>query len=177
MASFNVADEVRSACETIAPTLATNGNCLTLDIDPNLSIIHSDSFKFGQCVLNLLSNACKFTKDGTIKVKLWQGIGTRQDQVFVSVTDSGLGMTPDQVKGLFQPFTQADASITRKFGGTGLGLSLSRSLAQLMGGDISVTSALGKGSCFQLSITPEWIDACSVEMSQADRPLIVGRAA
>jgi signal transduction histidine kinase len=154
MVSFNVGAEVITACDTIRPTLEANGNCLKLDIDHDLGEITSDGFKFGQCVLNLLSNAAKFTKDGTISVKLWRGRGLACDQVLVSVTDTGLGMTAEQVKALFKPFTQADASITRKFGGTGLGLSLSRSLAQLMGGDISVTSVLGRGSCFQLAIRP-----------------------
>jgi signal transduction histidine kinase len=149
---FDMCNEVRAACETVRPAIEANGNKLIIEIDPYLGPVTSDSFKLGQCVLNLLSNAAKFTKDGTIIAKAWRGIESQRDMVFVSVTDTGLGMTPAQVGGLFQAFTQADASITRRFGGTGLGLSLTRSLARLMGGDVDVVSRLNEGSCFTLSI-------------------------
>jgi signal transduction histidine kinase len=155
--TFDIGDEVRTACDTLRPAIEFNGNCLTIDIDPSLTTAGSDSFKFGQCILNLLSNATKFTKDGTITVKAWRGFGATQGQLLVSVTDTGVGMTLEQVKALFKPFNQADSSVTRKFGGTGLGLSLSRSLALLMGGDITVTSVAGKGSCFTLAICPQTI--------------------
>jgi signal transduction histidine kinase len=155
--TFDIGDEVRTACDTIRPAIEANGNQLLVEIDNSLTTASSDSFKFGQCILNLLSNATKFTKHGSITVKAWRGFGATSGQILVSVTDTGVGMTLDQVKALFKPFTQADNSITRKFGGTGLGLSLSRSLAQLMGGDIAVTSVAGKGSCFTLSICPQSI--------------------
>lgn len=155
--TFDVADEIITACDTIGPATEVNGNKIVIDLDPSLQFIRSDAFKFGQCALNLLSNANKFTKDGTITVKLWQGTKTQRDMVFVSVTDTGIGMTPAQAGSLFRAFTQADATITRRFGGTGLGLALSRSLARLLGGDIAVTSCLGSGSCFTLSIKPEAI--------------------
>jgi signal transduction histidine kinase len=150
--SFNLADEVRQACETVRPAIEANGNKLQIEIDPYIGDVASDSFKLGQCVLNLLSNAAKFTKDGTIVARAWRGIEAQRDMVFVSITDTGLGMTPAQMGGLFQAFTQADNSITRRFGGTGLGLSLTRSLARLLGGDIDVISRLNEGSCFTLSI-------------------------
>jgi signal transduction histidine kinase len=151
-APFDIENEVRQACETVRPTIEANGNKLVIKIEPNIGEGASDAFKFGQCVLNLLSNAAKFTKDGTIAVAAWRGVGAKSDLLFVSVTDTGVGMTPAQVGGLFQAFTQADASITRRFGGTGLGLSLTRSLARLMGGDVDVTSQPAKGSCFVVSI-------------------------
>jgi signal transduction histidine kinase len=163
--TFDFNKEVALAAETIRPSAETNGNTLQLDLDPTLGVVEGDSFKLGQCVLNLLSNANKFTKDGKILVKTWRGAGAKADQVFVSVTDTGIGMSLDQVKLLFKPFTQADNSITRKFGGTGLGLSLSRSLARLMGGDIAVTSAVNKGSCFQLSITPRRIETHFIQQA------------
>jgi signal transduction histidine kinase len=156
--TFNVGDEVRTACDTLRPAIEANNNKLDVHIDPRLSTASSDAFKFGQCILNLLSNATKFTKNGTITVRAWRGLGATEGQILVSVTDTGVGMTLDQVKALFKPFSQADNTITRKFGGTGLGLSLSRSLAQLMGGDITVTSMAGKGSCFTLSISPQKLD-------------------
>jgi signal transduction histidine kinase len=151
-ALFDVGGEVRTACETVRPSIEGNGNELEIEIDPYLGLIENDAFKFGQCVLNLLSNAAKFTTNGKVIVKAWRGFGPERDTVFVSVTDTGVGMTPAQVGGLFQPFAQADTSITRRFGGTGLGLSLTRSLAQLLGGEVDVTSQMGQGSCFTLSI-------------------------
>lgn len=152
--TFDVGGEVQKACETITPSAEANGNKVSVEIDPTLSTADGDGFKFGQCILNLLSNAAKFTKDGTINVKAWRGSGAKTGQILVSITDTGVGMSLDQVKALFKPFSQADNSITRKYGGTGLGLSLSRSLAQLMGGDITLASVPGKGSCFTLSICP-----------------------
>jgi signal transduction histidine kinase len=155
IAPFCVEDEVRQACETVRQAIEANGNKLIIEIDPFIGRTQSDAFKFGQCVLNLLSNAAKFTKDGTVTAKAWRGIDAQRDIVFVSITDTGLGMTPAQVGGLFQAFTQADTSITRRFGGTGLGLSLTRSLARLMGGDVDAESQLGRGSCFTLSISSQ----------------------
>jgi signal transduction histidine kinase len=172
--TFNVSDEVTTACETLRPAVEANGNKLIIELDSHLNTANSDSFKFGQCILNLLSNAAKFTKDGSICVKAWQGFGPTRDKIFVSVTDTGMGMTPAQVGALFHPFTQADDTITRKFGGTGLGLSLSRSLAQLMGGTIEVTSVEGQGSCFTLSIRPAAIDGeiiKAVEEEPIARPM------
>jgi signal transduction histidine kinase len=153
IADFNVRDEVIMACETLRPAIEAGGNKLTIEFDPKLTTATADAFKFGQCLLNLLSNASKFTKDGTIQVKAWQEASATHDQIYVSVTDTGLGMTPDQVQRIFSRFSQADGSITRKYGGTGLGLALSRSLARMMGGDIQVLSRYGEGSCFTLSIS------------------------
>lgn len=169
ISSFNLETEVRQACETVRPAIESNGNKLVLEIDPYIGEVGSDAFKLGQCVLNLLSNAAKFTKEGTIITKAWRGIGGQSDMVFVSVTDTGLGMTPAQVGGLFQPFTQADNSITRRFGGTGLGLSLTRSLARLMGGDVDVVSRLNDGSCFTISIKCHSSDTAQNE--PRDQPL------
>jgi signal transduction histidine kinase len=164
IAPFCVEDEVRQACETVRQAIEANGNKLNIEIDPFIGQTQSDAFKFGQCVLNLLSNAAKFTKDGTVTAKAWRGISAQRDMVFVSITDTGIGMTPAQVGGLFQAFSQADTSITRRFGGTGLGLSLTRSLARLMGGDIDVESWPDKGSCFTLSIACQ--DAATAQNDQ-----------
>jgi signal transduction histidine kinase len=166
IAQFCVEDEVRQACETVRQAIEANGNRLNIEIDPFIGQTQSDAFKFGQCVLNLLSNAAKFTKDGTVTAKAWRGIEAQRDMVFVSITDTGIGMTPAQVGGLFQAFSQADTSITRRFGGTGLGLSLTRSLARLMGGDIDVESWPDKGSCFTLSIACQ--EAVAVRHDQGE---------
>jgi signal transduction histidine kinase len=167
IAPFSVEDEVRGACETVRQAIEANGNKLVVEIDPYIGEVASDAFKFGQCVLNLLSNAAKFTKDGTVTTKAWRGIGADRDTIFVSITDTGLGMTPAQVGGLFQAFNQADTSITRRFGGTGLGLSLTRSLARLMGGDVDVTSRPGEGSCFTVTIKSHAVFVQTIEPGQA----------
>jgi signal transduction histidine kinase len=101
--AFDVDKEVRAACETVRAAIEGNGNKLVIEIDPYIEVVHSDAFKFGQCILNLLSNSAKFTKDGSVVVKAWRGFAAQRDFVFVSVTDTGMGMTSAQVGGLFQP--------------------------------------------------------------------------
>src|SRR5207253_746830 len=105
-----------------------------------------------QCVLNLIGNACKFTKDGVVKVVARRVADATGDMLRVAVTDTGIGMTPEQVSRLFQPFTQVDSSAGRKFGGTGLGLAISQKLCDAMGGQITVESESGKGSTFTMTI-------------------------
>src|SRR5207253_5886323 len=110
---------------------------------------------------NLLSNACKFTERGAITLAVARetdhdnGRGAGTDWITFSVTDSGIGMNPEQLGRLFQPFTQADTSTQRRYGGTGLGLALSQRLCRLMGGDIGVESAPGQGSTFTVRLPAE----------------------
>ena len=129
---------------------------LTLEITfqgPIPHLIHSDPTRLRQILVNLLGNAVKFTETGKIGVRITdEGAGSPNIVLRVDVIDSGIGMTPEQLERLFQPFTQGDDSITRKYGGTGLGLTISRRLAQLLNGDICVTSELGIGSTFTLKI-------------------------
>ena len=108
--------------------------------------------KVRQVLLNLLSNAAKFTEHGTITLKISRERIDEQEWVCFKVADTGIGMTPEQVSNLFQAFTQADASTTRKYGGTGLGLALSQRLCRLMGGDITVVSEPGIGSTFTIRL-------------------------
>src|SRR5262249_19326848 len=104
-----------------------------------------------QILLNLLSNACKFTKGG--EVTLWaRRVANGRDWIELAVADSGIGMTPEQQAKLFEEFTQADSSTARQYGGTGLGLAITRKLARMMGGDVTVTSELGKGSVFTVRL-------------------------
>jgi signal transduction histidine kinase len=133
---------------TMTATLAAEkGNELVLEL-ANLGTADVDDTKVRQCLFNLLSNACKFTNNGTVRLE-----GYRNDDVLTFlVQDTGIGMTPEQLGKLFQPFVQADSSTTRKFGGTGLGLTITRELARLMGGDVTVTSIPGVGSTFVLSL-------------------------
>lgn len=148
-------EEVLQASLLPTQTSASNKRLeVLLYIDPELSFCRQpkllgDSVRIGQVLLNLLSNAIKFTERGYIVVDV--NVMDRQDTLWtvaIRVEDTGIGMSEDQVTKLFQEFTQADASTTRKYGGTGLGLAISRNLARLMGGDLTVTSEQGKGSCF-----------------------------
>ena len=106
----------------------------------------------------MMSNANKFTERGTITVDARQGQRGGLDWVTIAVTDTGIGMTAEQMGKLFQEFSQADASTTRKYGGTGLGLAISKRVCQMMGGDISVTSVPGRGSTFTIRL-PRIVDA------------------
>ncbi|WP_110513345.1 sensor histidine kinase [Herpetosiphon llansteffanensis] len=130
------------------PQIAKNNNRLVLDIAENVGLMHSDVQKLRQILLNLLSNAAKFTQQGTITLRV------RRDGNWLhfEVADSGIGMSSEQVAKLFQPFVQAEQSTAARFGGTGLGLAISRSLAKLLGGDVMVESVQGQGSCFQLIV-------------------------
>jgi len=104
-----------------------------------------------QILFNLLSNACKFTKEGEVKLKARRLVDGR-DWIEVAVADSGIGMTPEQQAKLFGEFSQADASTAQRFGGTGLGLAITRKLARMMGGDVTVKSEPGKGSVFTVRL-------------------------
>jgi signal transduction histidine kinase/CheY-like chemotaxis protein/HPt (histidine-containing phosphotransfer) domain-containing protein len=114
--------------------------------------IQTDALRVKQILINLIGNAIKFTKSGSIELKLSRQVQYFSHTIKFDVTDTGVGMTDEQTRRLFQPFTQADESTTRKFGGTGLGLTISKRLAKLLGGDIDVTSTPGRGSTFSLTI-------------------------
>ena len=105
-----------------------------------------------QALLNLMSNANKFTEHGTISVDARQRQENGRDWVTIAVADTGIGMTPEQMGKLFQEFSQADASTTRKYGGTGLGLAISKRFCEMMGGDITVESKPGRGSTFTIRL-------------------------
>ncbi|NBC37117.1 response regulator [Novosphingobium sp. FSY-8] len=132
----------------LVPLAAKQGNTLSMRIDPAIDTVFGDSTKLRQCLLNLGSNACKFTKAGFVEV---QARPEGHDLVF-QVSDTGIGMSEADIARLFQPFTQSDASTTRRFGGTGLGLALVDRFAKMMGGAIEVTSEPGFGSVFTMRI-------------------------
>lgn len=133
--------------ETILPVIKKNGNRLVV-VAPGPAPMRTDVTKLRQMLLNLLSNAAKFTKAGTITLRLSTVSDETGEWVDLAVSDTGIGMTPEQMAGLFQAFSQADSSITRRFGGTGLGLAITRRFARLMGGDVTVASEPGRGSTF-----------------------------
>jgi len=110
-----------------------------------------DPMRLRQILLNLLSNACKFTKEGEVRLRA-RRIANGRDWIELAVADTGIGMTPEQQAKLFEEFSQADAATAQHFGGTGLGLAITRKLARMMGGDVTVTSELGKGSVFTVRL-------------------------
>lgn len=142
-------DEVVS---TIEPLAARQQNRLEVEREAALGHIYSDATKIRQALLNLLSNACKFTEKGTVGFQARREARDDDDWLVFAVRDSGIGMTPEEMGRLFEEFTQADASTTRKYGGTGLGLAISRRFCQLLGGDIEVGSEPGRGSTFTMRI-------------------------
>lgn len=132
----------------VRPLAAQNRNTLVVDLPPNLAPIFADAMRLKQVLLNLLSNACKFTEDGEVRLLVHYNATDPQPHVVFEVHDTGIGMSPEQLDRVFQPFVQADASLTRKYGGTGLGLAISRHFCRLMGGDLVASSVLGSGSTF-----------------------------
>lgn len=138
---------LQDAAATMRPQTARNGVAFILETE-KLGVIETDGLRLRQCVLNLLSNACKFTEAGSVRINAERS----GDMIRIAIIDTGIGMSEEQIARLFKPFEQADASMTRRFGGTGLGLAITRKLARMMGGDISVESALGKGSTFTLRV-------------------------
>ncbi|MEB3264910.1 MAG: Cache 3/Cache 2 fusion domain-containing protein [Synechococcus sp.] len=146
--SFSLAELIGEVVSTVQPLLSRNRNRISVRCPADLGLIHADQTKLRQVLLNLLSNASKFTEEGLITVQASVVAQPGGDRIHLAVQDSGIGMTPEQMAKLFQSFTQADSSTTRRYGGTGLGLAISRRFCQLMGGDIEVTSEPGKGSTF-----------------------------
>jgi signal transduction histidine kinase len=128
-----------------------NNNRLIVQAQENLGALTADSMRLKQILLNLLSNACKFTKEGEVALRV-RKVADGRDWVELAVADNGIGMTAEQQAKLFQDFTQADSLTARRYGGTGLGLAISRKLARMMGGDVTVTSEPGKGSVFTVRL-------------------------
>jgi len=131
---------IDDAATTIRPLVEQNGNVLEVRCSDDLGVMRADLTKVRQALFNLLSNACKFTRQGTISLDVARETsppvdgGAGEDWVTFSVSDTGIGMSAGQMEKLFEPFTQAEAGTSRKFGGTGLGLTISRRFCQMMGG-------------------------------------------
>jgi signal transduction histidine kinase len=141
-------DEVAGTARQLAEQ---NKNRLVVEAQENLGTVTVDPMRLRQILLNLLSNACKFTKQGEVKLRA-RRVRNGRDLIEMAVADSGIGMTPEQQAKLFEEFTQADASTAQRFGGTGLGLAITRKLARMMGGDVTATSEPGKGSVFTVRV-------------------------
>jgi signal transduction histidine kinase/CheY-like chemotaxis protein/HAMP domain-containing protein len=161
--SFDLALLVDEIASTIYPLLERKGNQLIVNCDLGIGLMNSDMIKLRQLLFNLLGNASKFTEHGRVILDAQREKsprGPEHDWVTITVTDTGIGMTPEQLEKLFQAFTQADASTTRKYGGTGLGLTITKRYCQMLGGDIAVTSEPGRGSQFviRLPVTAPTLD-------------------
>ena len=141
-----------SVTSTVKPLATRHGNQIETKLPSKLPIISGDVMRIRQCLLNLVSNACKFTKNGSITVDISVQRKNNEDWLVAAVSDTGIGMTDDQLARLFKPFMQVHNQTSGEFGGTGLGLALSQRLVQLMNGEIIVTSEVGKGSTFTLRL-------------------------
>jgi signal transduction histidine kinase/CheY-like chemotaxis protein/putative methionine-R-sulfoxide reductase with GAF domain len=150
--SFPLAPLIEDVAKTIEPLATKNANRIVIDCLPDLGTIHADQTRVRQTLLNLASNANKFTENGTVTISAHHQTIDGRDGITIAVTDTGIGMTEEQMGRLFQEFSQADASTTRKYGGTGLGLAISRHFCRMMGGDITVESTLGEGSTFAIRL-------------------------
>jgi signal transduction histidine kinase len=158
LSSFPLAPLIADVVKTVESLATKNSNTVTVHCDAASGMMHADQMRLRQALLNLLSNANKFTERGTITVDARQRQEGGREWVTIAVADTGIGMTPEQLGKLFQEFSQADASTTRKYGGTGLGLAISKRFCQMMGGDITVESQPGRGSTFTLRL-PRIVDA------------------
>ena len=150
--TFDVAEiiqQIKATCDSLAKV---KKNELALDLHGELGTMHTDAVKFRQILLNLLSNAAKFTSNGRITISAERRAGAAGDEIEVGVSDSGIGMTGEEISRLFKRFSQASADTEKRFGGSGLGLSICASFCTLMGGSIHVESTVGKGTRFSVII-------------------------
>jgi signal transduction histidine kinase len=158
--------ELRAMLDDVAgmvqPLVEKNANALVVSVPDGIGVMHADVMHVRQILLNLLSNAAKFTHEGSIILSVRALEAGGRDMVEFAVNDTGVGMTPEQCGKVFEPFTQADVTTTRKYGGTGLGLALVSRFCRLMGGTVAVDSRVGKGSRFTVRL-PRRVDEAAVE--------------
>ena len=150
-----IKDLVSGVTATVRPLLDKNHNTLDLRIPDDLGTVRTDQTKTRQILYNLLSNASKFTRNGRVLVEVERSGAGAEERIFFRVKDEGIGMTSEEIGRLFKPFSQADATTARNYGGTGLGLALCKRFAELMGGGIDVRSAKGEGSTFTVFLPVE----------------------
>jgi len=150
--SVNLPRLIDEVVGTAGQLAEKNKNHLIVEAQGNVGALNAEPMRLKQILLNLLSNACKFTKEGEVALRVRKVVADGRDWVELAVADTGIGMTAEQQTKLFQDFTQADSLTARRYGGTGLGLAISRKLARMMGGDVTVTSEPGKGSVFTVRL-------------------------
>ena len=175
--SFALAPLIAEAVKTIEPLAAKNANQVAVKCDGAIGTLHADQMRLRQALLNLMSNANKFTEKGTVTIAAHQGQENGRDWITLSVADTGIGMTPEQMGKLFQECSQASSTTASKYGGTGLGLAISRYFCQMMSGDITVDARQGQEngrdwvtisvSDTGIGMTPEQMGKLFQEFSQA----------
>jgi signal transduction histidine kinase len=153
--TFDISGMLQEVVTAVQPLAEEKANTLEVRSAGDLGTMYADLAKVRQSLFNLLSNACKFTERGMITLTVSRGPLLRADWITFRVSDTGIGITPEQMAKLFQPFTQADPSTTRKYGGVGLGLAITRRFCQMMGGDVTVESKIGTGSTFTIRLPAE----------------------
>ncbi len=173
---FELGDVLAEVTTTVKPLLDKRENTLVVDAAPDLGSVSADLTKVRQILFNLLSNASKFTHKGTVALSARRHTDGDRPGVELAVSDTGIGMTPEQLNILFRPFTQADASTTRKFGGTGLGLTIVKQFCEMMGGGVRVESTPGRGTTFTVWLPAEVAVRARMPEPQAPVPLQEGPA-
>jgi signal transduction histidine kinase len=171
--AFDVMAMIRDVVATMHPLMEQSTNTLTVKCATPLGTMSADAAKVRQCLLNLLSNACKFTELGAITLEATSAFDEHTEWIDFRVTDDGIGMTPEHLDTVFDAFSQADLSMTRRYGGTGLGLAISQRFCQMMGGSITVESEWGEGSTFAIRL-PRGVTASpthfNVDAKETDEP-------
>jgi signal transduction histidine kinase len=162
--TFDLRETIKGLSDTIQPLVLKNNNVFTVEYGPGVSTMTADASKTRQILLNLLSNATKFTRDGTIRLEVRRH---ERDTIELVVSDTGVGMTPEQAGQVFNAFTQADVTTTGMYGGTGLGLAIVARFCDLMGGSIEVDSRMGEGSTFTVRLPVESQDVVEPELATA----------
>jgi signal transduction histidine kinase len=155
---FDIASVIDTVKSTLQPLVEKKHNTLSVQLPEGLGSMHADATKTRQILVNLLSNAAKFTEDGQITLTAWREMVDGVDWVIFRVADTDIGMSPEQMERIFQAFEQADSHIQRDYGGTGLGLTISLRMSRLMGDDITVTSEKDKRSIFTVRL-PTVVDS------------------
>jgi hypothetical protein len=169
---IDVAELVDDVVSTVQPLADKNDNTLQVSVGESVDHVHSDLTKVRQILFNLLSNACKFTSDGQVRLDV--RTSSDGERIVFRVEDTGIGMTPEQLDEVFEAFSQADSSTTRQFGGTGLGLTITSHFCALLGGTISVESTEGEGSVFTVELSADLRDEARTETSPPDTQDMVG---
>ena len=160
--TVDVAALVNDLVGEVEPLAQKNANRFVVECPPDIGAVRSDPTRLRQIILNLLSNACKFTEHGLVSLSVSRSRSDGGEFISVRVVDTGIGMTEEQLGKLFQEFSQADSSTTRKYGGTGLGLAISDRLCRLMGGTIEVESKLGVGTTFTMRLPADRVSVAAV---------------
>jgi signal transduction histidine kinase/DNA-binding response OmpR family regulator len=171
LTDFSPSELLGEVAMTVRPMASANDNELLVEADPALGEMHADETKVRQTLLNLLSNACKFTNQGAVTVRARHETAEGAEWMIFSVEDTGIGMTEEQCEKVFDEFTQADSSTTKEYGGTGLGLPISQKMCRLMGGDITVDSTVGVGTTFTVRL-PAVVAEPPAEVAAPPTPVV-----